>query len=108
MSIQAKLWHIIPGDIGEEFINPTNTMLDVDPSFYEILTDDSAEISKENYSKSDYAYLRKMREFIGRLDREVRDYFRDGKGTIYRQRSWPNVAGCFAKYILNETCSAIS
>ena len=60
------MWHITPIDLGVEFLNPTDTLLEVNHILYNLVNSDIV-IDKKKYSKTDYASLMKMRLFLSEM-----------------------------------------
>ena len=91
----VTMWHITPIDLGVEFLNPTDTLLEVNHILYNLVNSDIV-IDKKKYSKTDYASLMKMRLFLSEMKRRLSDT------ESYAISEYPNISGCFAKFKVKD------
>lgn len=87
----VSLWHFTPADLGQEFLNQTETLLETDGQLYTLACSNTP-LNKRQYSKTDYASVMKMRKFIAEVNLRIA-----GTESVLLN-DYPNVQGCFAHY----------
>lgn len=95
MISSVRLWHITPADLGTEFLDPTETLLEINSELYDFVNSDRP-IDKKCYSKTDYASLIKMRNFLSKVKEAIADT------EIQISPNYPNVANCIAQFKLKD------
>lgn len=92
-----SLWHITPVDLGAEFFDPTNTVLSADEHLYHLVNSPDVLVNKQQYSKTDYQCILRMRRFLS----EVNDHVKNNDQIEFIDE-FPNISGCIAKYRITE------
>lgn len=100
----VSLWHVIPIDLGVQFLDPTSSALEVDEALYVIVNDPNIKIAKQSYSDADYHAICFMRSILGNIQRHINAENGGGKQIKFSQ-SYPLITGCIAQYDITSRLS---
>lgn len=102
----VRLWHITPVDIGFSFSDPTVSSLEGDSEFYNIVNSAELNISRKDYSKSDYSSIETARDYLtGVKDSLSQKEIAEKLPYVRFEEKYPGVVGCISQFIIDDNLS---
>lgn len=90
----AKLWHVIPMDIGVIFYDSANSALVGDAQLYSLVNSEILLADKNDYSSDDWDTLIKIHDFLKKVKRAIRRSPFEDISTAVISSSYPGITGC--------------